>query len=198
MTTFYLASNNDHKAREIDQILKTLDCDIEVRSAQEIGGMPEVIEDADTFEGNAYLKMKALIPLLPDHAYSIADDSGICVDALGGAPGIYSARYAGTHCNDDDNNTKMLNELKDVPEIEKSARYVCALAWGNKNEQFDVRATCEGHILDGLYGNGGFGYDPLFRPIGYNCSMGQIPAEEKNGISHRFKALKLFVELFNS
>ncbi len=197
MHIFYLASNNAHKAEEIDQILKKMEVPIEVRSANQIGGMPDVIEDADSFEGNAKLKLNALIAKIPEGSFAIADDSGICVDALGGSPGIYSARYAGKNCDDHKNNAKILRELEGISDIERSARYVCSIAWGDRSENFAVEATCEGHILDGLYGEGGFGYDPLFQPIGYNCSMGQIPAEEKNCISHRYKALIQFVAFFS-
>jgi XTP/dITP diphosphohydrolase len=198
MITFYLASNNAHKATEIGLILKDLRLNIEVRSAKEIGGMPEVEENADSFEGNALIKLNALIPKLPEGCYAIADDSGICVDALGGAPGIYSARFAGPQCDDDANNQKMFDELRNVPAEQKTARYVCCIAWGNEKGQFTVEDTCEGLILDKLYGDGGFGYDPLFQPLGYSCSMGLISAEEKNTISHRFKALKKFAEQFKS
>lgn len=121
---------------------------------------------------------------------TIADDSGIVVDALGGAPGVYSARFAGEPCDDKQNNKKLLEMLKDIPMEARTARYVSVITMAYPDGKIIVaRGECEGHILFEESGQNGFGYDPLFRPVGYEISFGEIPAEEKNRISHRAKAL---------
>ena len=125
----------------------------------------------------------------------VSDDSGICVDALGGMPGVYSARYAGTHGDDEGNNRKMLAELAAKPESAKpfSARYVCAISVARAGRELaSFVGKVEGQITLNPRGTGGFGYDPLFIPAGYDCTMAEISAEEKNRISHRGEALRLF------
>lgn len=194
----YIATGNAHKVEELSTMFKAAALDLSVCSAKEVGGMPDVVEDADTFEGNALLKAKALVERVAPDDWVLADDSGIVVDALGGAPGIYSARYAGEPADDDRNNEKLLNELGDLPFEKRTGRFVCALVLlGNGVEEYFV-GKVEGNIGFELKGEFGFGYDPMFVPKGYEITMGQIEPEEKNGISHRGNALSLLVDWFKS
>ena len=189
-----LASNNKHKIKEFNSILSPLlpECDIELLSLSDIGFTADIVEDGTTFEENAMIKASAVAS--PEYI-SISDDSGIAVDYLGGAPGIFSARYAGRHGDDDANNAKLLKELEGVPYDERTGRYVCAIACVMPGgDKFTVTGYAEGHINYELVGNGGFGYDPLFIGEGSDLTWGQISAEEKDAISHRRKAIGLFAE----
>lgn len=189
-----LASNNKHKIKEFNSILSPLlpEYDIELLSLSDIGFDGDIVEDGTTFEENAMIKATAVAS---DGYISISDDSGIAVDYLNGAPGIFSARYAGKHGDDDANNAKLLNELEGVPYEERTGRYVCAIACVMPNgDKFTVTGYAEGHINFELIGNGGFGYDPLFIGDGSDLTWGQISAEEKDAISHRRKAIGLFAE----
>lgn len=189
-----LASNNKHKIKEFNSILSPLlpEYDIELLSLSDIGFDGDIVEDGATFEENAMIKATAVAS---DDYISISDDSGIAVDYLGGAPGIFSARYAGKHGDDDANNAKLLSELDGVPYEERTGRYVCAIACVMPNgDRFTVTGYAEGHINFELVGNGGFGYDPLFIGEGSDLTWGQISAEEKDAISHRRKAIGLFAE----
>lgn len=189
-----LASNNKHKIKEFERILAPLlpEYDIELYSLSDIGFTDDIVEDGKTFEENAMIKASAAAS---EEYISISDDSGIAVDCLDGAPGIYSARYAGTHGDDDANNAKLLKELEGVPYEARTGRYVCAIACVMPNgERFTVTGYAHGHINDKLVGNGGFGYDPLFIGVGSPLTWGQISAEEKDAISHRRNAIGLFAE----
>lgn len=183
-----LASDNAHKLREFRQILN--DWNIELLSKKEADCMEEVEETGTTFAENARIKAEAVMRAtgLP----AIADDSGLCVDALGGEPGVYSARYTGrTEDNDVDRYRYLLQKLGDNPD--RRARFVCALSCVFPNgDVLACEGTCEGEILSGPEGENGFGYDPIFRPLGFERGMGLLTAEEKNAISHRGKALELF------
>ena len=151
----------------------------------------EPIENGTTFEENAIIKAKD--GLKNTNMISVADDSGICVDYLDGAPGIYSARYAGDHGDDDANNQKLLKQLEGVPLEKRTARYVAAIACVFPNgDSFTVRGECEGKINFVPVGDGGFGYDPYF--ISELGPMGLLTPEQKDSISHRGKALVLFKE----
>ena len=152
----------------------------------------DAVEDGETFEENAIIKAKS--GLSQTGFITVADDSGICVDYLGGAPGVYSARYAGEHGNDELNNDKLLSELSGVPMEKRTAYYVAAIACVFPDgREFTVRGECHGHIAyERQEGDGGFGYDPLF--ISENGPFSQLSAEEKDAISHRGKALRLFAE----
>ena len=184
---FVLASHNKKKLRELGDILGALG--IEIVPLPEDAPEPE--ETGDTFEANAQIKARAAAEFtgLP----AIADDSGLCVDALNGAPGVYSARYSGG--GDDENNAKLLRELENVPEEARTARFVCVIACVLPDgETSTVRGACEGVIARELCGDGGFGYDPLFFVPEHGCTFGMLPASVKNQISHRARALKTFAE----
>lgn len=187
---FILASKNKKKLTELRRILMPLGINVLGEDDSNIS-FPEVDETGTTFEENSMLKAKSACDVcgLP----AIADDSGLCVDALNGAPGVYSARFAGEGHSDDDNNQKLLELLKDVPDEKRSAKFVsvvsCCFPDGRN---FSVRGECEGVIAHSLQGNEGFGYDPLFLVDG--VSFGMLSSEQKDAVSHRGKALKLFSE----
>ena len=178
-----VATGNIHKLREIAEIFP----EYEVISGKQAGFSEEVEETGTTFAENAKLKAEAVSKAL--HCIALADDSGICVEALGGAPGVYSARYCGRHGDDDANNALLLRNLEGIPAPRK-ARYVAAIALVRSGHAPIVcRGTCEGEILTEGRGNGGFGYDPLFL-----CETGktfaEISPEVKNAISHRKRGIE--------
>lgn len=188
-----IATRNTHKLEEIRAIFSFNDPD--VLSALDFPDLPDTIENHDTFDGNAVKKAQALCDAtdLP----AIADDSGLEVDALNGAPGVYSARYAGEPCDDAANNEKLLRELEGKKD--RRARFVTVLALCRPGkEPLTVRGTCEGAIIDEPRGTNGFGYDPLFVPDGTNQTFAELPAEVKNKISHRANALAAFSNLWTS
>ena len=186
----FIATKNQKKLEELSRILLPLG--FEVLSEKDLQKpLPEVEETGTTFEENAILKAEAGIK--QTGLISIADDSGLCVDYLNGAPGIYSARYSGGHGNDGDNNKKLLEELKGVPKEKRTAYYVAAIACVFPDgRSFTVRGECHGHIAEEETGNRGFGYDPLF--ISEKGCFGLLSAEEKDSISHRGRALVKFKE----
>lgn len=187
----YLATGNPHKVGELQSLLGQGLPDIKVCGAEELGGMPHVREDAGTFEGNALIKAQALRETAPAGSWILADDSGLVVDALEGAPGIYSSRYAGTHATDTDNRSKLLSEMEGVPETKRHARFVCVLSLLDpKGLVHSFNGICEGCITQDEQGKGGFGYDPVFRPDGHSQTFGNLPATTKNSISHRANALQ--------
>ena len=189
MNKIIIASNNAHKIDEIKNALSFSDCDFV--SMKEAGFSEEVEENASTFEGNARLKAQAVYDALG--CAVIADDSGLVVDALDGAPGVYSARFAGIHGDDARNNEKLLSELSNVPSEKRTARFKCALVFiDNQGKEISVEGTVEGFIAFEQQGEGGFGYDPLFMPIAYNGekSFAELSQTEKTEISHRGNALK--------
>ena len=180
------ATKNKGKIREINAILK--DTPYGVISMEEIGITIDVNEDAGSFEGNAMKKAEEIMKLCGE--VTLADDSGLCVDALGGAPGVYSARYAGTHGSDLDNNLLLLKNMEGV--TNRTARFVCAIAVAFPDgRRICVQSTFEGEISREMKGTGGFGYDVLFYLPEYGQTAAEIPAELKNQISHRAKALQL-------
>ena len=190
MMKVFIATKNQKKLTELERIL--IPMGFEVLSQKDFANeFPEPIEDGTTFEENALIKAK---DGLKNTGYiSVADDSGLCVDYLGGAPGIYSARYSGEHGDDESNNQKLLCELKDVPLEKRTARYVAAIACVFPDGvQFTVRGECEGKIGFEPKGDNGFGYDPYF--ISELGVMAELTPEQKDSISHRGKALKLFKE----
>lgn len=186
---FILATNNMKKLEEMQRILSPLG--IEVKTAAMLGiELPEVEEDGDTFEANAEIKAASACKItgLP----AIADDSGLCVDYLDGAPGIFSARFAGEHGNDEKNNDLLLQKLKGVKQEDRMAHYVCAICCiFPDGRKIVVRGECEGLIGFERDGNAGFGYDPLFIVDGK--SFGRYTGEDKDKISHRGKALRALV-----
>ncbi len=189
-----LASRNKKKISELKTLLSERFPGCEVLSPDDIGIDGEIEETGETFEENALIKARACA----GHGYiSVADDSGIEVDALGNRPGVYSARYAGEHGNDEKNNDKLLSELESVPDGERGARYTCVVACVFPDGRyFTVRGECRGRILRERHGTGGFGYDPLFYVEEYGRTMAEITPEEKNRISHRGKAMRKFAEEF--
>ncbi len=187
-----LASNNKHKIAEIHSILEKNNLCAEILSLSDIGYTDEIVEDGTSFEENAMIKAKAVAAL---GYIGIADDSGLSVDALDGAPGIYSARYAGEPCDHQKNNEKLLQALSGLIAEKRSAAFVSVIACVTPSgASFTVRGECRGEILTDYRGSGGFGYDPLFRPNGYDITFAELSFDEKNTISHRAKALAAFAE----
>ncbi len=166
-----------------------LGSDIQVQSLDAFPDAPEVTEDGDTFEANAIKKARAIakhtgLPVL-------SDDSGLVVDALNGAPGVHSARYAGQNATDEDNNNKLIAALRDVPENQRTARFCCAMALATPDGRVQtVEAAWTGRILTTPRGRNGFGYDPLFYVPTHNCTSAQLSAPKKNRLSHRGQALR--------
>ncbi|CUS96643.1 XTP/dITP diphosphohydrolase [Candidatus Kryptobacter tengchongensis] len=192
-----LATKNKHKVEEIKQILKIyLDDElysrIEILSAGDFIGVPEIEEDGKTYIENALKKAKEIHKFtgLP----SIADDSGIEVDFLNGEPGVYSARYAGLRATDEENNRKLLKKLEGVPLEKRTATFKCVIAYVNKNEEKIFEGETKGKVIFEPRGMGGFGYDPLFVPDGYELTYAEMPEDLKNKISHRSKAIQKFAE----
>ncbi len=189
------ASGNKHKIEEFGAILKKHIPEIEVISMKEAGIVDDIVEDGGSFEENAMIKARAVAK----YGYiGVADDSGIVVDALGGAPGIYSARYAGEHGNDKKNNQKLLADMQGIDN--RAGAFVCTIACafpeGSPYNDFCVRGECKGTVLNEERGEGGFGYDPLFFVNEYGKTYAELLPEEKNKISHRAIACELFVEQF--
>jgi XTP/dITP diphosphohydrolase len=184
-----IATRNAHKLEELDRILKSAGINVELLSVDHFPGAPEVDETEDTFEGNALLKARALAQFtgLP----AIADDSGLCVDALDGNPGILSARWSGATENVDATNLALvLEQTADVPDAQRGAQFVCAAAYVLPDgTEHVVRGTVEGHLLRAPQGTNGFGYDPIFVPSGFTKTTAEMTPAEKDAISHRSKAL---------
>lgn len=192
MSKIVLASGNAGKVREINALLQSHG--FEVVSQNEFN-VPEVVEDGLTFVENAIKKARNACKHtgLP----AIADDSGIEVDALHKAPGIYSARYAGEDADDAKNNSKLLEALRDVPAADRTARYQCVMVYMQSEDDptpIITQGSLEGRILTSPLGDGGFGYDPLFWLEQKNCSAAQLSLQEKNRISHRGLALQALVK----
>ena len=185
-----LATRNKGKITEFRRILDAVaPGEIELVGLDEFPELHDVVEDGVTFQENALKKAREMSRATGIPA--IADDSGLCVDALGGDPGIYSARWAGSHGDDVANTAKVLDQLRDIPDSQRGAHFTCVAALYLP----DGRSHCEeahfdGWILHAPVGNRGFGYDPIFRPDGYDLSSAQMSAEEKDAISHRGKSLR--------
>lgn len=194
MLKLVLASRNRKKIAELETLLSSLSSKVQVLSLDDIGFHEEIVEDGDTFAANSLIK--ASVPARLGYI-GIADDSGLSVDALDGAPGVYSARYSGEGASDTANNDKLLSELADVPDEKRTARFctvvTCAFPDGTN---FQVEGVCEGYILHAPDGDGGFGYDPLFYYAPLNKTFAALTPDEKNAVSHRGKAMRLFVEKF--
>ena len=188
--TLVLATRNQGKIREFRRILDAISqSTINLVGLEEFAHTTDVEETGSTFKENALLKARSVCKEtgLP----AIADDSGLCVDALNGAPGIFSARYAGVHGDDSANNLKLLKELESIPEEKRGAHFTCAAALVLPDGREHVAEEIfEGSILRAPVGDQGFGYDPLFRPQGFSISSAQMSADEKDLISHRGKSLR--------
>lgn len=193
MLKIVLASRNAHKIREIKEILSAAaGYELEILSLDDIGISGDIEENGNSFEENA--KIKASLPASMGYI-GIADDSGLSVDALNGEPGIYSARYAGEPCNDQNNNDKLLVRMEGISN--RSARYVsCIAAVRPDGKTLICRGECPGTILYTPRGNGGFGYDPLFWYAPLQKTFAEITMKEKNAISHRARALEEFCKQF--
>lgn len=187
MKRIIAASQNQHKIREIEAITKEFGMSIISRDQ---AGVPkfEIEEDGETFEANSYKKAYEIMRLSGE--ITIADDSGLEVDYLEGAPGVYSARFGGDECDDKKNNQKLLSMLEGVPMEKRTGRFVSVITIVYPDgTNLVARGEVEGHIAFEESGTNGFGYDPLFIPLGYDTTFGIISPEEKNKISHRANAL---------
>lgn len=194
-----ISSNNLHKVEEIKYILK--DHDFEVLSLKDEGICIDVVEDGETIHENSYKKAKEIYDYLKERGYRnffvLSDDSGLMIDALGGAPGVISARFAGENSTDDQNNNKVLSLLNDIKECDRSARFLTVLTL---IDEFGVCNQFEG-ILEGSItrekrGSNGFGYDSIFYMDSFKKTLGEMSKEEKNSISHRFRALSKLNDYF--
>ena len=188
--TVVVATGNAHKVTEIEAILAPVMPGVRFVALGELGDFPDPVEDGDTFFDNALIKARAAqaetgLPM------AVADDSGLCVDALDGAPGIFSARWAGEHGNDAANNEKLMAQMADVPEAERTARFHSSVVLVRGDEVLRGDGDCEGLVGFEPRGDGGFGYDPLFLPNDTpGKTMAELTPDEKNAISHRFHALE--------
>ena len=188
--TVVVATGNAHKVAEIEAILAPVMPGVRFVALGELGDFPDPVEDGETFFDNALIKARAAqaetgLPM------AVADDSGLCVDALDGAPGIYSARWAGEHGNDAANNEKLMAQMSAVPEAERTARFHSSVVLVRGDEVLRGDGECEGVVGFEPRGNGGFGYDPLFLPNDTpGKTMAELTPDEKNAISHRFYALE--------
>jgi len=187
-----VATRNAHKTREIQHILEP---DFAVRDLLTCPTIPPIHESGASFEENATLKALAVSRKLP--GFIVADDSGLEVDALGGAPGIYSARYVGATATEEEKIGKLLDELARIgaTDTARGARFRCIVALAREGNLFEIfEGVVEGRIADAPRGNRGFGYDPVFIPEGLEQTFGELPAEVKDTISHRAKAIRALAE----
>ena len=186
-----VASNNKHKIEEIKSILANR---YDLMSMEEIGFMEDIVEDADTFVGNALIKARTIHQKF--NCNCLADDSGLMIEALNNEPGVYSARYAGEPVNHDNNIEKVLLKMKGVEN--RKAKFVTVIALILNNEEFIFEGEVLGNIRLERSGNKGFGYDPIFEPLGYTITFAEMEEAEKNNISHRARALSTMeIALFN-
>jgi len=185
----YLASGNGHKAVELQALANAAGLPIEIVSAGAVGGMPPVREDAGTFVGNARKKALALRARVPTGAWTLADDSGLCVDALGGGPGVDSAYFAGPQGDFAANLAKLVAVMREVPEEARGAHFRCVLlVAGPDGAEHVFEGVCRGHLLRTPRGGAGFGYDPLFVPTGHQLSFAELGDPVKSTLSHRARA----------
>ena len=186
-----IATGNEDKVREIDEILEGTG--FEAISMKQAGFNPDIVEDGTTFEENALKKAMAVHELSGE--YVMADDSGLCIDALDGAPGIYSARFCGEDSTYEEKFRKIFEMLADVPEDKRTAQFVCAIAVVKPDgTSFTVRGECRGVLHEKPVGENGFGYDPIFYVPEFGMTTAQMDPEVKNSISHRGRALRAMVE----
>lgn len=193
MRKIIAATNNKGKLKEFRELLK--DFPVEVVSLHDMGLDMEIEETGETFEDNA--KIKSVSVFKATGLCSLGDDSGLCVDALDGMPGVYSARFAGENATDEDRNNLLLKKLLDVKEQNRDAKFVSAISCTTEDgETFIVRGECEGRIVFEPKGENGFGYDPLFYVEQFDKTFGEMTKEEKNLISHRAEAMNKFKKEF--
>lgn len=185
----YLASGNAHKVEELRALARASQLPVEILSAHDVGGMPAVVEDAGTFAGNARKKARALAAVLPAGTWALADDSGLCVDALDGAPGVESAYYAGPEGDGRANLAKLIATMQPVPAGRRGAHFVCVLCLlGPDGGEHLFEGRCGGVLLTEPRGGAGFGYDPLFVPDGESGSFAELGEPAKRALSHRARA----------
>lgn len=191
MHTIVLASRNKKKSREVTELLAPHG--FEVVPVTEFADVPEVDEDGQTFAENAAKKAREVALRLK--RWVIGEDSGLRVDALNGAPGIYSARYSGPGATDESNNRKLIEDLRDVPDEKRGAGYICSVALSDPFGTIQVacEGTCRGRILTEANGAGGFGYDPYFLIPEYHLTFGQLSSVVKHRLSHRARAFSIFI-----
>lgn len=188
MADLVLGTNNRKKGIELAELAASLP--IEIKTLADFADASEVAETGDTFAANAALKATQYARQLGQ--WVLADDSGLCVDALGGRPGVYSARYAGPSATDEDNNNRLLADLAGMAVEQRSAHYVChaTLADPSGSIRGEAEEECHGRILFARQGIGGFGYDPLFEIIEYHRTFGELSPEVKSCLSHRARAMR--------
>ena len=190
METVIIASGNKGKLKEFQTLMEGLD--VEVKSLKDFPEIGDIEENGQSFAENAYIKAKAVFDATG--CMAIADDSGLEVDALGGAPGIYSARYAGEEKDDEVNNQKLLEALEDIEDEKRGAQFHCAIVAIDKDgNRYDAEGIVRGRILRAARGDNGFGYDPLFYVEDYGKTTAELSMEEKNSISHRGQAVRAIV-----
>ena len=174
------ATGNKGKLAEVKRIFE--DTEFEIISLYDLGEVPDIIEDGDSFEANSFIKAKAIYDIYKKHV--IADDSGLEIEQLDNRPGIYAARYAGENCTYEDNNKKVLDELKYFPQPHKARFVCCAVYFDGQNKQVSF-GYLPGKIIKEFRGDGGFGYDPIFVPDGFEKTLSEMSIVDKNKISHR-------------
>lgn len=180
-----LATTNAGKIRELKELLGT---NYQILSLKDFPAIPPAVENGTTFAENALIK--ARLAAAHSHIWTLADDSGLAVDYLNGAPGIYSARFAGENATDAENNAKLLALLADVPYEKRTARFICAIALVSPDgEEYTFRGSSDGHLLTAALGTDGFGYDPLFYSDELGVTFAQASSVQKNTVSHRSRAL---------
>jgi len=188
----HLASGNAHKAREMQRLADASGLPVRLVPADP---MPPVVEDTGTFAGNARKKAAALQAVLPPGSWVLADDSGVCVDALGGVPGVESAYFAGPAGDPAANLRKLVAVMRDVPDDRRGAQFHCTLVLrGPGGFEREFTGVCRGRLRREPAGTGGFGYDPLFVPDGHTCTTAELAEEEKNRLSHRGRAWAALAE----
>lgn len=193
MIKIVLATNNSHKVSEFKSCFQQKGIDIDIVTLREIGFNGEIVEDADSFEGNAYIKAKTICDF--SGMIAVADDSGLQVDALNGEPGVYSARYAGENATDMDNTAKLLSELDKCDSDDRTARFVCCICVVRPDgEKLVVSGESCGEIIKELKGEGGFGYDPVFYCPTFGKTFAEMTDKEKNSVSHRGRAIEKLAE----
>jgi len=189
-----LATKNKHKIEEISHALTG--CGIEILSLNDLPEMPDVVEDGLTLEENSLKKAREIFEYA--NITTLADDTGLEVDYLNGAPGVYSARYAGEECSYEDNNNKLLSALKGVAAEKRTARFRCVMTYYSADKIEVVAGVLPGQIKESKSGTNGFGYDPIFQPDGFTKVLAEMSMNEKNAISHRGQAVRKMAEYLKS
>lgn len=187
-----IATQNQNKLKQFQDLFGK-EFDLEVRGLDSLPQVPEIVEDQSTFEGNAKKKANTIAEWIQGPV--VADDSGIVVPALDGEPGVYSARYAGSHATDHENNEKLIQQIRSLPIHERKAQFVCVMALAVPGKPAHVvRGECHGQVIEEPRGTNGFGYDPIFYLPEEQAAMAELPAERKYQISHRAKATTKLIQ----